>query len=97
MSNLEPMGKNPCVTTLFDFPIFPCLIQLPPLKVLLLVGAFMDGEWSVAGLLVLSHTHTLHQQFDPHVGKETTTAITPCGLSTLSTMPFSPLSAHPHA
>ena len=29
MSNLEPMGKNPCVTTLFDFPIFPCLIQLP--------------------------------------------------------------------
>ena len=42
-------------------------------------------------------TCTLHQQVDPHVGKETTTAITPCGLSTLSAMPFSPLSVHPHA
>ena len=42
-------------------------------------------------------TRTLHQQFDPHVGKETTAAITPCGLSTLATMPFSPLSVHPHA
>ena len=42
----------------FDLLTFPCLIQLPPLKVLMLVGAVMAGKWSVAGLSVLAHMHT---------------------------------------
>ena len=73
----------------------PCLIQPPPLKYMLLVGAVMvgSGVWQDCQSLP---TCTLHQQVDPHVGKETTTAITPCGLSILSTTPFSPLSVHPH-
>ena len=57
--NFEPMGKTMYqLLNHFDLLTFPCLIQLPPLKFLLLVGAVMVGEWSVVGLLVLAHMHT---------------------------------------
>ena len=49
--NHKPMGKNPCVTS-------PCLTQLPPLKTDAASWGSYGWEWSVAGLPVLSHTHT---------------------------------------
>ena len=56
---LNLWGKAMCqLLNPFDLLTFPCLIQLPPLKVMLLVGEVMAGEWSVAGLSVLAHTHT---------------------------------------
>ena len=40
--NFEPMGKSlVSAVNPFDLLTFPCLIQLPPLKALLLVGAVM--------------------------------------------------------
>ena len=63
---------------------------------MLLFGAVMarSGVWQDYQSLP---TRTLHQQVDPHVGSETTTTITPCELSILSTTPLSPLLVHPHA
>ena len=46
-----PMGENPCVT-------FPCFIQPPPLKIVVVSWGSYGWEWSVAGLSVLAHTHT---------------------------------------
>ena len=50
MSNLGQWGKKPCAT-------FPCLTQLPPLKTVAVSWGSYGWEWSVAGLLVLAHTH----------------------------------------
>ena len=60
--NHEPMGKNPCVT-------FPSLTQLPPLKTIAVSWGSYGWEWSVAGLSVLTHTHTPPMGW-PHIGKE---------------------------
>ena len=71
MLNHEPMGKNSCVT-------FPCLIQLPPLKTAADSWGSYGWEWSVAGLSVLAHMHTL-PTVDFTMEKETT-AITPADI-----------------
>ena len=45
--------------TLLTYSPFPCLNQsTTTLKPLMLVGAVITGQWCVAGLSVLAHTHT---------------------------------------
>ena len=86
----------------FDFLTFPCLIQLPPLKVLLLVGAVMAGERSLEGLSVLSHMYTKPANRTSRWAEEMTMPIIPlsprrcCELSRTFDSPFS-IVAHPHA
>ena len=85
MPNLGQWGKNPCVT-------FPCLTQLPPLKTAAVSWGSYGWEWSVAGLLVLAHTHTPPMDWTSRWAGEW---LRPHSI--LSTTPLFPLSVHPHA
>ena len=66
------------------------------------VEAVIAGEWSVAGLSVLAHTHTPPANQTSHWAKETTTPIIPlsprrcCKHFRTSHLPFF-IVAHPHA
>ena len=64
-------GKSMCHHPVWLL-ILPCLIQPPPLKVLLLVGAVMagNGVWQDCQSFP---TRTLHQQIEPHIGRGMTT------------------------
>ena len=90
--NLSHERKSMCHHHVLIFPSFLVLFQPPPLKSLLLVGVVMAG----IGVWQDCHsfpTRTLHQQTEPHDGKKNDYA----PHSTLSTtMPFFPLSVHPH-
>ena len=91
LSNLEPWEKIHVSPPCFDFPIFPCFIQPPPLKALLLVGAVMAGSgvWQDCQSLP---TCTLHQWIEPRDGKKND--YTPHSI--LSTKPLFPFSVHLH-
>ena len=95
MGDVKPwtMGgrESMCHHPVLIFPSFLVLIQPPPFKALLLVGAVMarSGVWQDCQSLP---TCTLHQWFESHDGKENDYA----PHSTHSTMPFSPLSVYPH-
>ena len=58
MSNLEPWEKIHVSPPCFDFIIFSCFIQPPPLKNTTFSWGSYGWEWSVAGLSVLAHMHT---------------------------------------
>ena len=103
LSHLEPWEKIHVSPPCFNFPIFLCFTQPPPLRTTAVSWGSYGWEWSVAGLSELAHMHT-PPTIDFTMAKETT-AITPvdillsprwCWNSHVLPIHDSPFSVHPH-